>query len=273
MIAEPLGLQHQEELETCIQALQSPFSEYSFANLYLFRHQHDYALMRTREGLFIRGKTYDSKRFLMPLFDLRTLAPSALKSHLQTVDFFYPIPEEYLPMTPLQATFSESDSDYMYHLEQIRTYPGRHLQGQRNHVHQFEAHYQSESQLITSELKPALHQVLEDWGRGDDYAACYEAIELLEQLKLFGRVYFVEKRPVGFLIGERQSTTNCVLHFMKGDTSVKGIYPYMYQDFAKHLENDVEWLNWEQDLGDRGLKQAKASYHPERLLKKMRLSY
>ena len=95
----------------------------------------------------------------------------------------------------------------------------------------------------------------------------------MEQLGLKGSLYFADKKPVGFILGEPLSSHMFALHFSKACVDYKGVYQYMYQAFAKGLDDHFEFLNWEQDLDDHGLKQSKSAYQPDRFVKKFRISY
>ena len=70
MRVEKLGLEHKELLYEQLRRVNTPVSEYSFANLYLFRGNHDYEVLFDEE-IFIRGKSYDGKTYIMPTFDIR----------------------------------------------------------------------------------------------------------------------------------------------------------------------------------------------------------
>ncbi|MBQ2125703.1 MAG: hypothetical protein II196_07930, partial [Spirochaetales bacterium] len=70
MKKEILSLEHEEKLSQILSNISVGLSEYSFANLYLFRDKHNYSLIDYHDNLFLSGITYDNKTFLMPLCDL-----------------------------------------------------------------------------------------------------------------------------------------------------------------------------------------------------------
>ena len=94
----------------------------------------------------------------------------------------------------------------------------------------------------------------------------------MDQLKLFGRLVLVSGQPVGFIYGELR-TKMAVVRFMKADRSIKGIYPFLFQDFAKNLPDDTEWVNLEEDFDIPGLRRAKSSYDPDLMVLKWQVSY
>ncbi|HXF28348.1 MAG TPA: phosphatidylglycerol lysyltransferase domain-containing protein [Chlamydiales bacterium] len=275
MNAEPITLDHQQLLSQQIASLQLPFSEYSFANLFLFRHVHNY----TVEELGIRGKTYDGHRFVMPLFDLRKKTIVSLDDD----EFFYPVLQEWIPQLPqkgMEVSFREEDNDYLFKVATFQHYPGRHLDGRRNLVHQFLDLYETSCSPIQPNQEQDLLSILDYWNETvgktiglSDYKPCKEAITLLQRLSLFGSIVYCDKKPSGFIIGELLNKKTCIVHFAKANIEYKGIYQYLYQAFAQQLDTTVEWMNLEQDLGDEGLKKSKSAYHPSLLLKKMRVRW
>ncbi len=66
MNIEKLNLKHKAVISRRIADNPSRISEYSFANLYLFREVHDYRLL-INDDVYILGKTYDKKEYIMPL--------------------------------------------------------------------------------------------------------------------------------------------------------------------------------------------------------------
>ncbi|MDB6081245.1 MAG: hypothetical protein JWO53_517 [Chlamydiia bacterium] len=278
MTLEPLTLAHQSLLSTSFSQLQLDISEYSFAHLYLFRNLQEYQLLFA-EQLFIKGKTTDGATFLMPTLDIRTVDINLLCKLIKSCDFIYPLPEEwasYFTEAGFKVTFSENDSDYVYTLEKLRLYPGRHLSSRRNLLHQFEDLY---SVTVEDLIPTDALQLLDLWqthvqkeiGK-TDYEACKEAIIRHQELHLVGRLYKVDQKPIGFIIGEAVNRSTFVMHFSKADTTYKGVYQYMYQAFAKELDDHVQYINLEQDLGDLGLRRYKESYGPDKRIKKMRIS-
>lgn len=278
---EPLSLIHQDLLESKFHELNLPLSEYSFANLYLFRAEHCYEVVTIDEEVFIRGVTRDNVPFIM-----LTSPPLHYSSHilratlLQHADILYPIPENWLVFFEhdmVQASFKEEDSDYLYSLKKLAYFPGRHLSKKRNLVKQLQTQHQIHAADLIDQTGQAA-QILENWRQEHaddsseaDYEACSEAIQNYKQLRLNGRIVYIDGDPAGFTIGEPISNDCYVVHFCKGLRSIKGLYQYLYQDLALSVENSYTWINLEQDLGLPAIRDSKHSYLPDRYLVKWRL--
>jgi uncharacterized protein len=276
---EKLNLSHQALIVKTLSDLNFSLSEYSFANLYLFRKIHQYEI-GTEKNLFIKGITRKNESFIMPLFLPSELFKSDLRALIQS-DFVYPISEEQLPLFDPQLfsmTYFDGDSDYLFRKERFQNYPGRTLSKKRNLVNQFLSHYSVKSSKIDKTSLNSCVQVLEVWQNESsqpldqtDYTSCKEALQLMDTLGLIGAIYSIEDEPAGFLLGEFLNKNQFVIRFAKASRKFIGIYPFMYQSFARDLPTEVEWINLESDLGMNALQQAKGSYLPDRLVRKYRI--
>ncbi|MDA8422814.1 MAG: phosphatidylglycerol lysyltransferase domain-containing protein [Nitrospiraceae bacterium] len=280
MLIEKLGLQHKEVLTPLLKEAQAGLSEYTFANLYLFRGNHDYEVIKDRI-IFIKGKSYDHQTYLMPTVDLRAVEVSLLKELLKSADFLFPIPEPWLTAFPsgqFEVAFNEGDADYVFTVEKMSTYKGRNLHKKRNLLAQFLKLYTHDALPLTKERLDQARFILDDWqatsgmnAADTDYAACREALDRYDELVLCGGIYYAEGEPAGFVLGEEVSDETFVLHFAKARTRFKGIYQFMFNNFAKILPPKYRYLNLEQDLDKENLRVFKASYVPDMMMRKARV--
>jgi hypothetical protein len=73
---------------------------------------------------------------------------------------------------------------------------------------------------------------------------------------------------VGFSLGEIIGDTLYV-HIEKADRGCKGAYQMLVNQFAAaQRQEQLLYINREEDMGDPGLRASKQSYHPVALLKK-----
>jgi hypothetical protein len=280
MRTEKLSLEHKDLLYERLNNITVPLSEYTFPNLYLFRKNHDYNVVIDKE-VFIKGRSYDGQVFLMPTADVRTLDIAYLQELMRDVDFLFPIPEEWVPFFPsdeFEITYKEGDADYVYTVEKMSTYGGRKLHKKRNLLKQFLETHTHDARPLTNDRLDEARFILKDWllttemnAEGTDYEACLEALERYEELILCGGIYYADREPAGIVLGEELNAETFVLHFAKARTKFKGIYQYMFNNFAKILPTKYKYLNLEQDLDKENLRVFKSSYVPVALLKKARI--
>ncbi len=280
MKSEKLSFRHKDLLVPRLKAVRISLSEYTFPNLYLFRANHDYEVMIDKE-IFIRGKSYDGRTYLMPTSDVRRIDTAYLKDLMRDVDFLFPIPEEWLAVfnrDEFDVAFLDGDADYVYTVEKMSTYKGRHLHKKRNLLKQFLENYTHDARPLTNDRLDEARSILNDWlktsnmkAEETDYGPCLEALERYEELVLCGGIYYANDEPAGFVLGEELNPETFVLHFAKARTKFKGIYQYLFNNFAKILPPSYKYLNLEQDLDKENLRVFKSSYVPDALLKKARV--
>ncbi|MFW6364851.1 MAG: DUF2156 domain-containing protein [Spirochaetota bacterium] len=284
MEREPLHLHHREELSGKLNTICGRLSEFSFANLYLFRNVHGYELVRENDCVFITGTTNDKQKFVLPLCDHKHPDIDHLKEMIRRFGMLFPVSDcslRYFDPREFDVYHNEDDSDYIYTVEKMATYSGRKLSKKRNLLKQFFSQYEHECLPASEETLPAMREILDGWQRDillpieeTDYHAAAEAIDLIDALNLYGFVYLIGGVPAGYLLGEDLTSDTYVLHFAKGLTEYKGLYQFMYNDLARHLREKgcYLYLNFEQDLGIQSLRQAKSSYKPDHMGMKYRVT-
>lgn len=277
---EELSLLHKDLLFDRLKKIETKIAEYSFANLYLFRNNHKYKVLFDKE-IFIEGITYDKKKYIMPTKSIYEIDKTYLTDLLQNYDFVFPIDEKWLDYfdESFECFFKDGDTDYIYTVEKISTFKGRKLHKKRNLLKQFVSSYEYEVRPLLKEYVEDAYDVLDTWiqdveelPENTDYYQCKEALNLMDILVLCGIIYYADGKPAGFILGEEVDEETFGLHFAKGKREFKGVYQFMYNDFAKRLPKKYKFLNFEQDLGKRALRIAKSSYIPDFMYKKYRVS-
>ncbi|HPC85031.1 MAG TPA: phosphatidylglycerol lysyltransferase domain-containing protein [Smithellaceae bacterium] len=281
-ITETIELAHRSFLTEQFHQMHLNISDYTFANVYLFRKLSCYEILKKECGVFISAHNRQGQNYVMPLADLRVCDLAMLRGLLNGRNFIFPVPEEWLPFFPeneFSATFDESESDYIYRTAHLASFSGKTYSRHRNHLNQFLGTYRPAAEpLGPDNLQDAL-TVLRRWqdesrsAQGKtDFSVCEEALQQFSSLALWGTLYSIENRPAGFVIGEALNRDTFCLHFAKGLKTYHGIYEFMFNDSAVRLQPRYTYLNLEEDLGNRNLRKTKMSYGPERILKKYRVS-
>ena len=273
---EPLTLQRRGPVEALLEATRSPLSEYSFANLYLFRARHKYRLLHG-EAPAILGVTYDGERHALPLSPLTAATAAALLRH---ADCIYPIEEGLVARAQalgLQADWREADADYVYDRARLATLEGARTR--RQQADRFAESWAPRAEPLVAANRQDAHAILQGWmadtgrkpGETDD-GPCEEALEQLDPLDLHGLLVRTgEGAPVAFLIASRGPSGSTIVHFAKGRRAYAGVYAWMFARFAESAT--VAELNFEQDLGNRGFAQSKAAFAPAAKRRKYRLRW
>ncbi|MDR2209922.1 MAG: phosphatidylglycerol lysyltransferase domain-containing protein [Spirochaetaceae bacterium] len=255
-------------------------SEYTFANLFLFRNRYQYRVARIQEKTFIlsgvqppHSEGEKEKKF----FCTTCAVPGrgVLEELFKTHDFWKGISDslltpnrDHLEAWGLEFTEDRDNFDYLYLRSDLAELQGKKYHKKRNLVSQFHNTYSSwEAKPLSAELYPVAMGILEAWrdqkGFEGDFAAAAEALEHFKGLFLQGKVYWVEGKPAAWCLGERLARGRMfAVHFEKALEEYKGIYQFVNQHFAASLPRYYIHINREQDLGSEGLRQAKMTYRP-----------
>lgn len=263
------------ELHPLFKGLESGISEFTFANIYLFRETHNYQISRLPDNLYlIAGKDKEASFFMLP-FGLpgKDLVDELFRKFISMKC----LPERQAPiLTDMGYAVSEDrdNFDYLYLREDLATLPGARFHKKRSLIKAFIDNYSYEGKPLREEYIRDAMEVLEEWrqerGPGD-YAAAKEALEKAWELQLCGGVYYVNSRPAAYTLGEEIAKGDTfVVHFEKAIGLYKGLYQFVNQTFASILPKRYRTINREQDLGDEGLRQAKMTYRPVGFVKKYR---
>lgn len=177
-----------------------------------------------------------------------------------------------------EINFNRMWSDYLYEAEKHRTFAGKKLSGQRNHVNKFLKTYDNWSfDPITPEnLEEAKNFCFEIENARAKESDTYEAekeilnevFDHLDVYGFFGNVLRVEGVIVAMALGEIIGDTLFV-HVEKARRDYFGAYQMIVREFAAaHTGETVRYINREDDSGDEGLRTSKLSYKPCELLDK-----
>ena len=71
-----------------------------------------------------------------------------------------------------------------------------------------------------------------------------------------------------FSIGEKLNPDMAVIHIEKANTEYDGSFAIINQAFASNAWSDVTYINREEDMGIAGLRKAKESYNPVKMVRK-----
>lgn len=278
---ENLDLKHKELLYDRLRAISVRMSEFSFANLYLFRNTHQYKVHDEDGCVKITGLTRDLKPFFLPLCHKDEPDMEYVKMLMRDHGIIFPVSKEWLASfqsDEFVITHDINDSDYIYAIDKMASYPGRKLHSKRNLYKQFEENYTNRSEVLGKDNIAIALELVNKWqhqtgaNAGEtDFNSAKEALTLMDELHLEGILYFADDKPAGYILGEGLTEDTFVFHFAKGDIEFKGIYQFMFSDYAQKLTGRFQFLNLEQDLGLQQLRQAKSSYHPDIMADKYRV--
>jgi uncharacterized protein len=169
--------------------------------------------------------------------------------------------------------------DYVYRTRDLIDLPGNKNRNKRNHINQFMRSYESyvyeefgeshiQAALDLQEKWCLMKRCEEDLNLLGEWDAIREILNNYAALEVAGAVIIVGAEVKAFTLGEPLSGDMALIHIEKADPSVPGLYQLINQQFCARRWNDMDFVNREQDLGLRGLREAKLSYNPDHFIKK-----
>ena len=173
--------------------------------------------------------------------------------------------------------------DYLYAIDDLADLKGRKYQKKRNHLNRFrENHPNWRTEPICSANLPVVRELAAQWYASRkqtdphgsfvlEQIALERALNCLETLALDGLLLWDGNMPLAFTLGSRLSADTYDVHFEKAREDVDGAYTAINQQFAFHIREkhpEIRFLDREEDMGLEGLRKAKLSYCPVKLVEK-----
>lgn len=169
--------------------------------------------------------------------------------------------------------------DYVYEAERLRTLSGKKLSAKRNHINRF---LENNPDWVYEEINRGnIDEVFEmnnEWcksmecenkvGLAAESCAVREAFAHFFELGLSGGLIRAGGRIVAYSMGDKLSDDTFLVHIEKAFSDVQGAYPMINREFVRHNCDGYQFVNREDDVGDEGLRKAKLSYQPCKLITK-----
>ena len=177
---------------------------------------------------------------------------------------------------------AERDSfDYVYLAEDLINLSGRKYHGKKNHLNQFRKDFPTAEYLpITSEIILKCRDELNRWyeihkkeNPEDPFlyyeqAAIHEIFDNFDEFNLKGGAILIGGKVVAFTFGEQLNKDTAVIHVETANPEVRGVYTAINHNFIESEWSNMTYINREEDMGLEGLRKAKESYHPVKMIEK-----
>lgn len=278
-----LGIAHTLMLREYLSKYPRENCDYTITNLLSWGSIYENKFLLYKERLVIFNV-----RFNYVLFPIgEELSPVELKELVSLFKQYYPeaemilIPQEYLEK---HSDFSEHFevyedrdwSDYVYSNENMVSLSGKKLAKKKNLISQYRRTYPEFHVLrITEDRLAHILQFTEKWRRERDlddpyleteFKAIKNTIDNWNSLPTEGIIICHKEKISAYSIFSQQNEDMATVHFEKFDPFMKGSAQVITWETSKYLQSRYTWLNREQDMGLAGLRQAKLSYAPDRLV-------
>jgi hypothetical protein len=281
--SKSLELSHKPLLDGIFVRLQPRVSEFTFANLYLFRRAHAYSLTMVGDALVVLGMGYGGDAYFLPPIsgNVGRALTRLLEEGLTLYGADEPFVEKYLGEQNAEITEDRDSFDYLYPRKELAELPGNRFHKKKNRINYFAGRHSFTIEPYSPRHLSGSLRLLEEWHRVRaelespslvlEAEAAAEALEMADLLGLRGLVVLVEGVVKAFVLGEKLNDETSVCHFEKADPFLEGLYQLIDREFCRLLFTECAYVNREQDLGEPNLRASKLSYHPTELVKKFRI--
>lgn len=260
---------------------------------YLWKHYYNTRYFKWEHGLIWIYENKDGVFTTAPQTDLEhmqeglLLAAKYFHEELHKKLHMYLVDESAvgaLQLSPEEFTVEENRDyfDYVYDAEKLRTLPGKKYHKKKNHVNAFLKEYggRYEFRMMCCEGSGDILDFLERWKEERGIEDSYHRIEyesrgiayMLEHCKMLkSRIcgVYIDGRLEAFSIGSYNSSEETAyIHVEKANPEIRGLYPFINREFLCQGFPEAKYVNREDDMGIEGLRKAKLSYHPMKLVKK-----
>ena len=295
MIFKDIDMESRELLNPYFDLVDYEACEYCFNTLYMWQHLYKTGYY-IGDGFAVIVAEYEGNTFsILPLAKKEDM-PRVIKFVIDYFEkeqkkiYFRGITKEvvdYLKENyPDKFDYTEERDlfDYVYDGDSMRELKGRKNVKKRNHINYFLKEYEGrfEYRLLDENDFDACLKLVEEWtSNKEENVQVDEEMEeeligikklfnsfpvIKDKLKIAG--IFIDGKLEAFTMGEYLNPNMALIHIEKANPSIRGLYPYINQQFLVNEFSDVEFVNREEDLGIEGLRKAKLSYHPVKFVEK-----
>lgn len=263
-------------------------SEYQFSTLFIWQHAYCFEYELYENNLLVFGKqTNGDMQVYYPIGNEDNLkasvdyVKSVFKKESQRINF-RPLSEQM--KDTLLSTIDqkvdigskESYYDYIYDYRQLRDYAGSNYKRKRHELNRFCSRYQYCYESISTENAKEVYMALvrimnqDDIYSKDELIAYKKLFDYYDALNLRGGVIRINGIIEAVAVCEEINDEMIMTLLKRCNKEYVGIYAAMFH-FVLNNEFKSEkykYVNSQDDMGVKGLREAKLSYHPLYRLKK-----
>lgn len=274
-----------------------PYSDYNFVSLYSYNTKEFIEISLLRSNLVVMFQDYITNKpfysFLgknnlnETISELLNLSEeNGLEPSLKLIPEFNIANNKKL-LEKYDISEDPDNFDYILSVDEIKTLKGNKYGGKRNFVNRFIKNYGEKEIILLDLTNKEIQTQIEDlfflWEKTKGQSREETETELTAIRRLLAAAKTFDLIPIGiyhdnkliaFSIDEMLSDNYSIIHFEKADTNYIGIFQYLKRATARHIDElGGKFINYEQDLGIPGLKQAKQSWNPIYFLKKYTIKF
>ncbi|MDD5686964.1 MAG: phosphatidylglycerol lysyltransferase domain-containing protein [Elusimicrobia bacterium] len=266
-------------------------SEFSFVTLFAWRCSYQFAVSTLEDYIIISFIENDVLKILDPIGETNSKKKDIILKcfSLQpknNIIKFTALPEDTITLFRGTTQFiikeDRNDFDYVYLTKDLTELKGKGFDSKRNFIRRFKNSYPfTYKKLTNNDIKKCI-SFMDEWcllkdcqhkdGLSKERKAIKYMLENFEYLNIKSGIIEIDAKIIAVSMGEALNSETFVVHIEKANSNFIGIYQAINQMFCESEASGYKYINREQDLGVPGLRKAKESYHPFKMIKKYTLS-
>jgi len=295
--AKPIEIKHKPLFDDYFKRFPPEISELTFTNLFMWRNHYDFRFTEWKNHMLIFSEKYlksyntcainpDNVFFLPPIGQNPSKIIIELFDVVKNIEI-HRVPEDItekindnnaLSDLKIEILEDRNNWDYVYGKEAIINLTGNKHRQNRRWLNKFLESYNYEFNLLSEDWIDKCKELQLEWcimrgceeddSLADEHIAINEALDNFSELKYKGGIICVDNNCAAYTFSEMLNENTMVVHIEKAHMEYEGSYQAINNLFLKNCCDNATFVNREQDLGIPGLKRAKESYKPSRMVKK-----
>ncbi len=273
-----------------------PYSDFNFTSLWSYDVEQDILVSKLNDNLVIRLRDYiTNEPFYSFLGRTKTVETATILINLSKKYNISPelklIPEITISSEKMIHSFfkvkeDRDNFDYVVSTEQLSQMKGLKFRKKNQLINKFYKDFPNgrvaRLDKNDSKLQSKLIDLFHIWAKkrrkkekdyGHELIALRRLLKNIRFFKLDITGVYHDRKLIGFLINEKIHSNYSIGHFIKTDPDYKGVTELLHKHNSLILTGEgYEYINFEQDLGLKGLKHAKELWRPVHFLKKYKIS-
>lgn len=296
---KPIEITHKKIFDEYFQKYPPKISEFTFTNIFMWRNYYNFLFMKFKNHLILFSNDYLKNRkkpinnalknhlyFFPPIGPNPDKVIVELFENLENVEI-HRVSEEICERLKENDNFNDlnlvcledcNNWDYVYNRDDILNLTGNKYRQNRRWLQKFLDTYNYDFQLLTGNLIEKCKELQLEWcviractedeSLEAEQEAIYEALNNFDTLGFNGGLLCVDNKCAAYTFGEMLNENTLVIHIEKAHIEYNGAYQAINNLFLKSCCVNAIYVNREQDLGIAGLRRAKESYKPIKMIKK-----
>lgn len=168
--------------------------------------------------------------------------------------------------------------DYVYLKQDLIALRGREYHSKKNHLNYFLNNYEYEYRTLNSSMAGVAMDFIREFNVRKNLPehemellkmeerAMIDVFHNIESVGYLTGAIFIEGKIEALCIGGPLGKNAVTVHVEKANIFYRGLYQAINNEFCKHVSPWVKYINREEDMGIPGLRKAKLSYKPIKLV-------